>query len=197
MEQLIKDNLLSFHPFTPPVAASDAQPAADEVSVAEDGVEFTDFEYLMNEEAKSATPTTVQNTGNTVTSDGKDLELPVEKNSTSSEPEILSFEEFCLALGTSGPESDPGSDPRSASPWRVEEDEMISLLVNNISDKLSLDPLMIPCAVLDSQRLVQGLLPHRSSPQIQARYSALCVLNKVRGLQYYGILVVLIHFILY
>jgi hypothetical protein len=187
MEQLIKDNLLSFHPFTPPVTGSDAQPSTDEVFVTENGEEFTDFEYLMREEAKSATPLTANNTVNTGTSDGKILELPAEQNSASTEPEILSFEDFCLALGTSGPESDSGSDPRSASPWRVEEDEMISLLVNNISDKLSLDPLMIPCAVLDYQRQVQGLLPHRSSPQIQARYSALCVLNKVRAYQYFGV----------
>jgi hypothetical protein len=183
MEQLIKDDLLSFHPFTPPVAGSDAQPSSDEVLVTENGEEFTDFEHLMHEDAKSAAPLTANNTVNTGTSQGKNLELPADKNSTSTEPEILSFEEFCLALGTSGPESDSGSDPRSATPWRIEEDEMISLLVNNISDKLSLDPLMIPCAVLDSQRLVQGLLPHRSSPQIQARYSALCVLNKVRAYQ--------------
>jgi hypothetical protein len=186
MEQLIKDNLLSFHPFTPPPAASDSQPSADEAAVTEVGEEFTDFEYLMREEAKSATPATENNAENTGTSNGKNLELPAEKNSTSIEPELLSFEDFCLALGTCGPESESVSvsDPRSASPWRVEEDEMIALLVNNVSDKLSLDPLMIPCAVLDSQRLIQGLLPHRSSPQIQARYSALCVLNKVRTCQF-------------
>lgn len=191
MEQLVKDNLLSFDPFTPP--KSDDVPHPDEVLVNEDGEEITDFDQLMREDVKTAVPPTASDDKNTGTSDGKNLDLPADKNSFPNEPEILSFEDFCLALGTSTPESDPSSDPRSASSWRMEEDEMISLLVNSISDKLSLDPLMIPCGVLDEQRKVQGLLPHRSSPQIQARYTALCVLNKVRTTLFNCLYFILFH----
>lgn len=98
----------------------------------------------------------------------------------SAEPEleILSFEEFCDALNCS--DSDSTSDPRAIpSMWCVEEDETLALLVNSLSDKLGLDPLMVSSSILEGHRVSRGLLPHRTANQIQARYAALCVLNKV------------------
>lgn len=98
----------------------------------------------------------------------------------SAEPEleILSFEEFCDALNCS--DSDSTSDPRTVQHmWCVEEDETLALLVNSLSDKLGLDPLMVSSSILEGHRVSRGLLPHRTANQIQARYAALCVLNKV------------------
>ena len=94
------------------------------------------------------------------------------------ELEILSFEEFCDALNCS--DSDSTSDPRTIPRmWCVEEDETLALLVNTLSDKLGLDPLMVSSSILEGHRVSRGLLPHRTANQIQARYAALCVLNKV------------------
>ena len=91
------------------------------------------------------------------------------------EPElsILTFEEFCLAL-----------NPLKHS-WTQRDDEIIATLVNRVSDKLDLDPLMISSAVLENRRIVSGLLPNRSAHEVQARYAALSVLNKVRNIRFF------------
>ena len=91
------------------------------------------------------------------------------------EPElsILTFEEFCLAL-----------NPLKHS-WTQRDDEIIATLVNRVSDKLDLDPLMISSAVLENRRIVSGLLPDRSAHEVQARYAALSVLNKVRNIRFF------------
>ena len=83
------------------------------------------------------------------------------------ELKILTFDEFSSAL-----------NPLNKF-WTQKEDEIIATLVNRISDKMGLDPLMISSSILEEKRKKMGLLPDRSSHEVQARYSALCVLNKV------------------
>lgn len=61
--------------------------------------------------------------------------------------------------------------------WTLKEDELITQVINKISDELSLDPCRIPASVLDKYRVSRSLLPRRSSEEVQARYAALCVLN--------------------
>jgi hypothetical protein len=85
------------------------------------------------------------------------------------EAEILSYEEFTTAL-------------YPLRPWTLLEDECIALLVNGISDKLGKDPLRIPFDVLERTRVVDGILLHRSDKELQARYAALCVLNKAASI---------------
>ena len=100
------------------------------------------------------------------------------------EPElaILTFEEFCQALYP------------LKYPWSQRDDEVIAMFVNRVSDKLDLDPLMISCAVLENQRIISGLLPDRSSSEIQARYAALSVLNKVRSKLFVQFHLAVLHF---
>jgi hypothetical protein len=87
----------------------------------------------------------------------------------SDEAEILSYEEFTTAL-------------YPLRSWTLLEDECIAMLVNGISDKLGKDPLRIPFDVLERTRVVDGILLHRSDKELQARYAALCVLNKAASI---------------
>ena len=100
---------------------------------------------------------------------------------TETELEILTFEEFCLALHPLKHE------------WTQKDDETIATLVNGISDKLDLDPLMISSSVLECRRNSRSLLPNRTSKEVQARYAALCVLNKVRELTFFPLLLFFVY----
>lgn len=202
MEQLIKDNILTFEPFIDPNAPPPPPPpppltttatasstststsnpviADDSSSSTADGSEIKvvtekkegEVDVVNDEKNDSSDPNAT--TASTLMTDTKSNQM----QGIEQELEILSYEEFCDALSCS--DVDSKSDPRSnASMWCVSEDETLSLLVNSLSDKLGLDPLMVSSSLLEGHRVSRGLLPHRTANQIQARYAALCVLNKV------------------
>lgn len=202
MEQLIKDNILTFEPFIDPNAPPPPPPpppltttatasstststsnpviADDSSSSTADGSEIKvvtekkegEVDAVNDEKNDSSDPNAT--TASTLMTDTKSNQM----QGIEQELEILSYEEFCDALSCS--DVDSKSDPRSnASMWCVSEDETLSLLVNSLSDKLGLDPLMVSSSLLEGHRVSRGLLPHRTANQIQARYAALCVLNKV------------------
>ena len=202
MEQLIKDNILTFEPFIDPNApppppppppltttatASSTSPSTSNPVIADDSSSSTadgseikvvtekkegEVDVVNDEKNDSSDPNAT--TASTLMTDTKSNQM----QGIEQELEILSYEEFCDALSCS--DVDSKSDPRSnASMWCVSEDETLSLLVNSLSDKLGLDPLMVSSSLLEGHRVSRGLLPHRTANQIQARYAALCVLNKV------------------
>ena len=202
MEQLIKDNILTFEPFIDPNAPPPPPPPPPLTTTATASSTSTSTSNPVI--ADDSSSSTADGSENKVVTEKKEGEVDVvndEKNDSSDpnattastlmtdtksnqmqgieqELEILSYEEFCDALSCS--DVDSKSDPRSnASMWCVSEDETLSLLVNSLSDKLGLDPLMVSSSLLEGHRVSRGLLPHRTANQIQARYAALCVLNKV------------------
>ena len=139
-----------------------------------DGEEKQEVATLTAEEVKKKVEVeTVEDVSSTVSVTVLDL-----GPSIPAEPVILSFEEFCVALN--GHHNDSDFDPSSFCVWSVKEDEVICLLVNSLSDRLGLDPLMIPAGVLEASRRERGLLGQRTACQVEVRYAALCVLNKVR-----------------
>jgi len=62
--------------------------------------------------------------------------------------------------------------------WTQEEDAIICRLVNYIANKYDMDPFRIASASIQEHISSQDLLHGRADIEIQARYSALCVLNK-------------------
>lgn len=66
----------------------------------------------------------------------------------------------------------------SAAPWSPQEDEALTQLINYIAHHRDLDPVRIPFHTIEEFRTSSNLLPHRNTDQIQARYAAICVLNK-------------------
>jgi hypothetical protein len=62
--------------------------------------------------------------------------------------------------------------------WNIDDDEQIVALVNHISNKLDIDPLRISSTILEEFRSNSSILSIKSSVDIEARYAALCVLNK-------------------
>ena len=203
MEQLLKDNILTFEPFIdqnatrpqppppPPTTTATSASSATSSSISNPA---TADELSASTADGSGSKTVIENRedkGDVVNDDEDNISdqitaasTPVNDSKSSQiqsmeqELEILTFEEFCDALSCS--DSDSTIDSRSPpSMWCVAEDEILSLLVNGLSDKLGLDPLMVSSSILEGHRVSRGLLPHRTANQIQARYAALCVLNKV------------------
>ena len=208
MEQLIKDNILTFEPFIDPNAPPPPPPPPPLTTTASATATSTSTSTSNPVIADDSSSNSAVSSENKVVSEKKEgervgevdvgndeknnsdvpntiavstLMTDMKSNQTQSmeqELEILSYEEFCDALSCL--DVDSKSDPRSnASMWCVSEDETLSLLVNSLSDKLGLDPLMVSSSLLEGHRVSRGLLPHRTANQIQARYAALCVLNKV------------------
>lgn len=206
MEQLIENNILTFEPFIDPNAPPPPPPPPPLTTTASATSTSTSTSNPVIADDSSSSP--ADGSENKVVSEEKEgegvgevdvvndeknnsddpnaiaastLMTDITSNQTQSmerELEILSYEEFCDALSCT--DVDSKSDPRSnASMWCVAEDETLSLLVNCLSDKLGLDPLMVSSSLLEGHRVSRGLLPHRTANQIQARYAALCVLNKV------------------
>jgi hypothetical protein len=85
-------------------------------------------------------------------------------------PPVLSFSEFSDSLLS------------SKSPWIPEEDEALVRLVNTVADKLNGDSLRISAQQLEMERVARNVLPRRTPAEVQARYSALCVLNKATAI---------------
>ena len=204
MEQLIENNILTFEPFIDPNAPPPPPPPPPLTTTASATSTSTSNPVIADDSSSSP----ADGSENKAVSEKKEgegvgvvdvvndeknnsddpnaiaastLMTDITSNQTPSmerELEILSYEEFCDALSCT--DVDSKSDPRSnASMWCVAEDETLSLLVNCLSDKLGLDPLMVSSSLLEGHRVSRGLLPHRTANQIQARYAALCVLNKV------------------
>jgi len=63
--------------------------------------------------------------------------------------------------------------------WTAEDDAIICRLVNYIANKYDMDPYRIPAASIKEHISSRdGLLQGRADMEVQARYSALCVLNR-------------------
>jgi len=108
-------------------------------------------------------------------------------------PRILSFAQFCALLYPNTPpptasasssasitiNSNAKNSSRSTvAPWTPLEDSELCSAINVYADKEGVDPLRIYPERLEKHRIESILLPHRSSEQIQVRYSSLCVLNR-------------------
>jgi hypothetical protein len=66
--------------------------------------------------------------------------------------------------------------------WVIEEDEKLVALVNKLANKLNIDPLRITAKQLEDSRIDDHVLHKRSAAQLQARYAAICVLNKAAAI---------------
>jgi hypothetical protein len=131
--------------------------------------------------------------------EGAEAEAEEGAEAANVEPEILSYEEFALALGVdviaatgrSGSGGGGGGGGRVDPPWTLAEDEAIASLVGAVADKEGLDPLRIRATDLErafnagtgnvgAGAVAAGgaVLRRRSFRGVQARYAALCVLNK-------------------
>lgn len=67
-------------------------------------------------------------------------------------------------------------------PWTFAEDEMITHMVNVYADKKDYDPLRITALDFELYRTRNGVLLERSCVELQARYAALCVINRAAQL---------------
>jgi hypothetical protein len=66
----------------------------------------------------------------------------------------------------------------STKQWSHIEDEALIQLVNTYSNKFDCDPMRIVAMDLETYRQRNGILPDRTVNEVQARYSAICVLNQ-------------------
>jgi hypothetical protein len=68
---------------------------------------------------------------------------------------------------------------QSSRVWTAEDDAIICRLVNYIANKYDMDPYRIPAASIKEHISSRDSLLHgRADMEVQARYSALCVLNR-------------------
>jgi hypothetical protein len=67
-------------------------------------------------------------------------------------------------------------------PWSFGEDEMLTHMVNVYADKKDCDPLRITALDFELYRTRNGVLLERSCEELQARYAALCVINRAAQL---------------
>ena len=64
------------------------------------------------------------------------------------------------------------------SPWTLEEDRLICQLVNSLTLKKDIDPLRVSSEDIEHVLSQHPLFKSRTSTEMQARYTALCVLNR-------------------
>ena len=67
-------------------------------------------------------------------------------------------------------------------PWSLAEDEQLAEMVNAYSNKKDCDPLRITALDFELYRTRNGVLLERSCMELQARYAALCVINRAAQL---------------
>ena len=75
-------------------------------------------------------------------------------------------------------ESDFRNGLCGGSPWTVEEDKLICQLVNSLTLKKDIDPLRVSTEDIEHVLSQHPLFKSRTSTEMQARYTALCVLNR-------------------
>ena len=69
------------------------------------------------------------------------------------------------------------------SPWSLAEDQQVCLLVNSLAHKKDIDPVRISAADVENVIARHSLFASSRSPaEVQARYTALCTLNKAVSL---------------
>ena len=66
--------------------------------------------------------------------------------------------------------------------WTRTEDEAICRAVNALANKYDIDPLRISAANIEQHIASAEVLPNKTPSQIQARYTALCVVNKAAAI---------------
>ena len=79
------------------------------------------------------------------------------------------------------PESVFRSGLCGGSPWTLEEDKLICQLVNSLTLKKDIDPLRVSAEDIENVLSQHPLFKSRTSAEMQARYTALCVLNRAAG----------------